>query len=91
MKMKKKLLELAVYGVASIISGTLFFFGLMYPEYLYTEESYAISAPEDTEELWGISAEEFDDLSQQEKVRLLYELDGAHIRYKSKLWEVLHK
>lgn len=89
--MKKELLELAVYGVASILSGMLFFFGLMYPEYLYTEESYTIAAPKETEQLWGISAEEFDALSQQEKVRLLYETDGSNIRYKSKLWETLNK
>lgn len=89
--MKKELLELAVYGLATMISGMLFFFGLMYPEYLYTEESYTITAPEDAEEIWGISEEEFNGLSQQEKVRLLYESDDLHIRYKSKLWEALSR
>lgn len=87
--MKKGFLELAVYGIASILSGTLFFFGIMYPDYLYTEETYRIEWESGLEDVWGMDCETFDGLSDQEKVRMLCELDNSHVRYKSKIWETI--
>ena len=52
--MKKGILELAVYGIASILSGTLFFFGIMYPDYLYTEETYRIEWESGLEQVLGM-------------------------------------
>jgi hypothetical protein len=87
--MKKDFWELAVYGIASILSGMLFFFGLMYPDYLYTEEAYRITAPTEVQQVWGITMEEFNELSGEEKFQLISELDMSHIQYKSRLWELL--
>lgn len=87
--MKKDFAELAVFGLASIISGMLFFFGIMYPNALYTEETYQITSDFDSELLGHISEDTFQKLPQQEKIRLLCELEPSQLQYKSKLWEII--
>ncbi len=90
MKIRKKdVLELAVYGLAALLSGALFFFGICYPDYLYTKETYRITADFDMEAEWGVSPEEFEALLEADKLRLIAETDPSRIHYKSKLWEML--
>ena len=86
---KKEYLELAVYGLAALLSGTLFFFGICYPDYLYTKETYRITEDFDMETQWGVSPQEFRELSEADKLRLIGETDPSHIHYKSKLWEMI--
>ena len=87
--MKKDLLELIVYGVASIMSGMLFFFGIMYPDYLYTKETYEITAECDTQKLWGLTREQVDELSDVQKARLIGELDQSDLIYESRIWNMI--
>ncbi len=88
-KLKKDFLELMIYGLAAAVSGMLFFFGLLYPDYLYTEETYQIKKDFDMEEVWGISEEEFSGLSEAQKLSLISDISPSQVRYKSKLWEML--
>lgn len=87
--MKKELLELMVYALAAAMSTMLFFFGLFYPSYTYTEETYTVLAPIVDGEGKIIDRENFEKLSQQEKIKLFYELDPSQIQYESKIWECI--
>lgn len=88
--MKKDFLEIVIYGLAAFFSGSLFFFGLLYPSYVYTEDVCHVTAPYSVEKS-SFSQEEFERLSHKERVAYLEKLNGSQFQYKSRIWECIHE
>ncbi|MCM1161983.1 MAG: hypothetical protein NC412_12255 [Roseburia sp.] len=74
---RKAYLELFCYGAMSGIMALLFVFGAMYPEYIYTGESYRVITVEG--------------LSEEELQKPVYELDRSKIRISGKIYESILK
>lgn len=88
--MKKDFLEMTIYGLAALFSGSLFFFGLLYPSYVYTEDVCQVTAPYSVEGS-SLSQEEFDRLTHKERLAYLEEMDGSQFQYKSRIWECIQE
>lgn len=85
--MKKQILELLVYFSGVSFSVVMFGFGLLYPTNLYTTDCYEITAPIETK--YGvIEPEQFLDMSQEEKIRIITEMERNKIQYKSRFFHV---
>lgn len=74
---KKAYLELFCYGIMSGFAALLFVFGTIYPEYIYTEDSYRV-----------LTAEGF---SEKELEKPVYELDKSKIKVSGKIYEGILK
>lgn len=70
---RKAYLELFCYGVMGGFAALLFAFGTMYPEYIYTPETYRVITMEG--------------LSEEELQKPVYELDRSKIKVSGKLYE----
>jgi len=88
--MKRDFFEMMIYGVAALFSGSLFFFGLMYPSYVYTEDVCRVSAPYRMEKD-SFNQEEFNRLSSKEKLVYLEQTDRLQFQYKSRIWECIQE
>lgn len=85
--MKKQILELWVYLSGVILSVVMFGFGLLYPANLYTTDCYEVTAPIETK--YGvIEPEQFLEMSQEEKIRIITEMERNHIRYQCRFFTV---
>ncbi|MBD5543216.1 MAG: hypothetical protein HDR01_02945 [Lachnospiraceae bacterium] len=74
---RKAYFELLCYGVMSGFAALLFVFGTMYPDYIYTGESYRVITVEG--------------LSEEELHAPVYELDRSKIKVSGKLYESILK
>ena len=74
---KKAYLELFCYGIMSGFAALLFVFGTIYPEYIYTGDSYRVLTVED--------------LSEEELDKPVYELDKSKIKVSGKIYESILK
>ncbi len=74
---RKAYLELFCYGAMSGLMALLFVFGVMYPDYIYTGESYRVITVEG--------------LSEEDLQKPVYELDRSKIKISGKIYESILK
>lgn len=74
---KKTYLEVFCYGIMSGFAALLFVFGAMYPEYIYTKESYRVLA----DETFAVAEPE----------RPVYQLDKSKVQVSGKIYESILK